>query len=262
MSFPTKSTLNAARHSSPGWNSRSSAPTKQTATTILGQAEATPKYARVRRRVGDHEVGGLERISGRALSAAHAPNRRPHRTSRRSRDHRVLERDERVEDDGPASGDSPSGPQVDVARVADDEDVRVLRRAPGEARAARAPDGRASEALGDSLWRSPSQTGTWLSSTWTPAPREGRRSPARCAGSRARTYRSRGRARGACYRRTPSTSWSIRSRSSRRSSCWDVTSSERRPSDTNWMPTTIINTPSVSSGRCPIASPQSQATVR
>ena len=63
-------------------------------------------------------------------------------------------------------------------------------------------------------------------------------------------------------RRTSSTICSIRSRSSRRSSCCDVISSESRPSDTNWIPTTTSSTPSVRSGRCPIASPQNHSTVR
>ncbi len=47
-----------------------------------------------------------------------------------------------------------------------------------------------------------------------------------------------------------------------RSSCWDVTSSERRPSETNWIPTTSESTPSVRSGRRPIAWPQSFSIVR
>ena len=63
-------------------------------------------------------------------------------------------------------------------------------------------------------------------------------------------------------RRTSSTICSIRSRSSRRSSCCDVISSESRPSDTNWIPTTTSSTPSVRSGRCPIACPQNHSIVR
>ena len=74
----------------------------------------------------------------------------------------------------------------------------------------------------------------------------------RSAGSRRRTCRSSGAAHALRQRRTSSTSCSIRSRSSIRSSCCDVISSERRPSETNWMPTTTSSTPSVRSGRCPM----------
>ena len=50
-------------------------------------------------------------------------------------------------------------------------------------------------------------------------------------------------------RRTSSTSCSMRSRSPIRSSCCEVISSDSNPSETNWMPTTMSSTPSVSSGR-------------
>ena len=55
-----------------------------------------------------------------------------------------------------------------------------------------------------------------------------------------------------CQRRTSSTMRSVRSRSETRSSCCDVISSERRPSETNWTPTTMSRTPRVKSGRPPI----------
>ena len=55
----------------------------------------------------------------------------------------------------------------------------------------------------------------------------------------------------------------MRSRSSIRSSCCDVTSSEISPSETNWIPTTMSRTPRVRSGRVPMpVSPELQITVR
>ena len=42
-------------------------------------------------------------------------------------DHRVLERDERVEDERAFSGDPPRGRHVDVPRIADDQDVATER---------------------------------------------------------------------------------------------------------------------------------------
>ena len=45
---------------------------------------------------------------------------------------------------------------------------------------------------------------------------------------------------------------SVRSRSEIRSSCCEVMSSEIRPSETNWIPTTMSRTPSVRSGLVPM----------
>src|SRR2546430_250055 len=62
--------------------------------------------------------------------------------------------------------------------------------------------------------------------------------------------------------RISSTSRSARSRSGARSSWWLVIISLIRPSEKNWRPTTTRSTPSVSSGRPPIAWPPSLRIVR
>ena len=84
----------------------------------------------VRLRVGDDEVG---RAEGGLVDGAHdAGGGRARPEPPAVADERVVERDERVEDDRPPARDAPGGRQVEVPRVADDDDVRVVLASPGE----------------------------------------------------------------------------------------------------------------------------------
>ena len=219
----------------------------------------------VRVRVRDDEVG--------------APQRPPVDRAKRPRgkraapkpaavlDQRVRERDERVEDDGSPARRAPRREQVEVARIADDDGVGsrpATREQPqlGEQRAARRRQARATTS--PPVPPRPARAARSPRHRRRAAPR----SPARCAGSGARRCRSRGHARGATARRARA----ARARGSRRragrprapvrSSWWLVISSESRPSEKNWKPTTTSSTPSVSSGRWPIAAPVSLRIVR
>jgi len=71
-----------------------------------------------------------------------------------------------------------------------------------------------------------------------------------------------GAAKSAPQERISSTSSSARSRSCARSSWWLVIISLISPSEKNCIPITTSSTPSINSGRCPIACPSALITVR
>jgi hypothetical protein len=81
---------------------------------------------RVRLRVGDDEVGGAERTPVDRREQPRGDRTRPEAAA--VADERVGERDERVEDDRPLAGDAARRREVEVARVADDDDVEAFPR--------------------------------------------------------------------------------------------------------------------------------------
>ena len=105
-------------------------------------------------------------------------------------DERVVEGDERVEDDRPPTGDPLRGGEVEVPRVADDDRVRVAGVLAGSAQAFSPPRRRARSAAGrrTSCAAAPTPPGVAL------APRRrrlaGPRSPGRYADRHGRTCRS------------------------------------------------------------------------
>ena len=171
--------------------------------TVLGADEAhadSPardlaelcEEVRVRFGVRDDEVGLAERpaVDGRqhrgpepALAKAPAVA-----------DERLVQRDERVEDQRPAAGDAAGSRDVEVAGIADDHRIEGDPRRESQAQLG--------EQAGES--RRPTAPPNCRAGPPTPLraarrrprPRRGApRSPGRCAGSPARTSRSRGRAR-------------------------------------------------------------------
>ena len=125
----------ARADASPGRKSASSAPTRATSTRSSGSPNARRKKARVRLRVRDDEVG---RPEGRLVDGLDdARGGRPRAEPPPVADERVVERDERVEDDRPPACDPPRGPHVEVPRVPDDHDVGLAPRARARSRSAR-----------------------------------------------------------------------------------------------------------------------------
>ena len=97
---------------------------------LLGQAERPPEERGVRLRVGDDEVGPAE---GAVVDRAEDPRggrAGPEATA--VADERVVERDERVEDDRPATRRPLRGGHVEVPGIADDDDVGVVVPSPRE----------------------------------------------------------------------------------------------------------------------------------
>ncbi len=87
---------------------------------------------RVRLGVGDDEVGEPECA---AVDRGENPcGKRAAPESAAVGDERVVERDERVEDERPLPGDSASAGNVEVTRVADEDGVEGIARVPAEAR--------------------------------------------------------------------------------------------------------------------------------
>src|SRR5438876_1777854 len=208
---------------------------------------------RVRLRVGDDQVGRAERgaVEGeeRARRDGAGPEPPP------VLDERLVERDERVEDDGPPTRRAPRDGHVRLARVADEDDVDVGGHPPREPELGQ-PDPRHG-----SRARRP-----------VPLPRPHRYVPLDDLDSRTPERRDDLRVARIVplvraemqdpQDRISSTSRSARSRSGARSSWWLVIISLIRPSEKNWRPTTTRSTPSVSSGRPPIAWPPSLRIVR
>ena len=121
ISLPTKRTRNGSSGRQPAWKSRSSAPTRHTRTRARGMLAELGEEVRVRLRVGDDEVGLAKRAPvdrrqdrGAEPALLEAPA---------VADERLVERDERVEDQRPLAGDAPRARDVEVARVADDDGV-------------------------------------------------------------------------------------------------------------------------------------------
>ena len=92
--------------------------------TLVREAESLPEEVGVRRGVGDDEVGAAERAVVDAAEDARRRGAGPE--ARPVADQRVVERDERVEDDGASARDPAGGGHVEVTRVADDDDVGVV----------------------------------------------------------------------------------------------------------------------------------------
>jgi hypothetical protein len=98
--------------------------------TLGEQPERVPKERGVRLGVRDDEVGGAK---GACVDRPqHGACRRAPTEASAVAHERVVQRDERVEDDRPAARDAPRRGHVEVARVPDDDDVRVVLRRPRE----------------------------------------------------------------------------------------------------------------------------------
>ena len=91
---------------------------------LLGQPAELGEVACVLLRVGDDEVGAPERDPVDPAEDAGGGRARPEAAA--VLDEGLVERDERVEDDGTAACDPPGRGQVEVARVADDDGVEAL----------------------------------------------------------------------------------------------------------------------------------------
>ncbi len=97
---------------------------------VLGEPEGPPEERRVRLGVGDHEVGAAE---GAVVDRPqHSRRRRARPEARTVADERVVQRHERVEDDRPSARDPLRRGHVEVPRVADDDDVRIVLAPPRE----------------------------------------------------------------------------------------------------------------------------------
>jgi hypothetical protein len=93
---------------------------------VRGQREPLPEVARVGARVGNHEVGTakcrtVEKMQG-------SPEEGPALHEPAVVDHRVLEGDERIEDDGQTASDSLRREHVEMSWVADENDVGFRQR--------------------------------------------------------------------------------------------------------------------------------------
>src|SRR5437588_372263 len=207
----------------------------------------------VRLRVGDDEVGAAERGAVEREEGACRERAGPEPPP--VLDERLVERDERVEDDrSPARRASRRG-HVRLAGVADEERVHVAGHR------AREPELRERDPCRRPRPRLP-----------VPRPLPHRHvplddldpGPAQRRGDLRvpRIAPLEGAELEDLQDRISSTSRSARSRSGTRSSWWLVIISLIRPSEKNWRPTTTRSTPSVSSGRPPIAWPPSFRIVR
>ena len=94
----------------------------------------------VRLGVGDDEVGRAERVAVDRLERASGKRFRPEAPAIPHK--RVVERDERVEDDRSAGRNSPGGSEVEMPGVTDDQRIEVLPRAPEEPRLGERQPGR------------------------------------------------------------------------------------------------------------------------
>ena len=208
----------------------------------------------VRLGVGDDEVGGAKR--GSIESEQGACRNRPGSKPPPIVHERLVERDERVEDDRSAACGAPGRGQVGLAGIADDEGIDVPGHAAGEAHLCERDPSSGSGA------RSPPFTAPFPHghvALYDLDPGAAKRRdhlgvPRIVPLVRAEIEN--------LQERISSTSSSARSRSGARSSWWLVIISLIRPSEKNCSPTTTRSTPSVRSGRPPIAWPSSLRTVR
>ena len=127
------------------------------------------KEVRVRLRVGDDQVRQPQRP---AVDGMQDPRREQSLAEALAiGDERLVERDERVEEERLLAGDAARARNVEVARIADDDRVERVAR-PRTAAAAPPPRaGAPFPSAADQLSRRPSQTGVCRSITSTPAPR-------------------------------------------------------------------------------------------
>ena len=227
------------------------------------ELERLAEEARVRDGVRHDDVGAAERDP---VDLAHDHRgRRPCAEPAPIRDERVVERDERVEDDRSSPGHAPRRGHVEVPGIADDDDVGVTGTLPGEPRLG---PGDASQLAGPRPTSCVVPRRRCAPRPPRPLRRAGTRSPGRSAGRSDRRCRSRARASAGrragvrAQRSTSSTSRSDRPAARAASIESRAISSEIRPSESSWIPTTTSRTPSVRSGRPPIASPVSLRTVR
>jgi len=173
-------------------------------------------------------------------------------------DERVMERDQRVEDERPPAGYASRMRHVEVPRIADEDDVErvVVREAEPElgdeeAKRHRPADG---PVVAPGL-----EDGLVVLDHIDPCAAEGR-DHLRVAWVVPLVGPEVEDAQGQL--RTSSTSARSRSAAPLRSSWWLVTISLRSPREKNCRPTTTSRTPSVRSGRWPIACPVALSTVR
>src|SRR5262249_30376395 len=178
------------------------------------------------------------------------------------------EGDQRVEDDGPAGGGSARGREVELAGVADHERVELRGRASEEPKLRDRepccgrgaglpvvprsfPDG---DVALDHVDARPAQRRNDLRVA---------RVVALIGAEVENAQRARARLGAAFVQERISSTWSSAcSRPPALSSYWLVSISLISPSEENWSPTTTSKTPSVRSGRSPIACPSALRTVR
>ena len=251
ISLPTKSAcVNAPDE--PGRKTRSSAPTKQTSTRSRSASSARKRACCS----VSATTTSAARSARRSTSESARAGKRAGPEARAVGDERVRERDERVEEHGRAASRALRRGQVEVAGVADDhgvvalarptEQAKLRAREPQRRRRARAP--RVARSLPHGL-----------------VPLDDLDACAAQARDHLRVARVVALVRSEVedlQERISSTCSSSRPRSSARSSWCVVIISPISPSERNCIPTTTSSTPSVSSGRCPIALPLSQSTVR
>ena len=256
ISLPTNRAWKSSAGCHPGRKSRSSAPTKQTASR---SGSSSPSSAKCRAFCAVSATTRSARRSARRSTWRRTPARgRAGREPAAVLDQRVVEGDERVEDHRPSARDPLGRGDVEVAGVADDDRVEAL-----------APPAEEQARLGDP---DPHRGGE-PERPLVPPPLPDLRVPldhldagTAKAGDHLRVPRVvalvRAEVEDAQAQRRISSTCCSRWRPPVRSSWWLATSSLTRPSETSWTPTTTSSTPSVSSGRWPIASPVSFSTVR
>ena len=212
------------------------------------------KEAGVLLRVRDDDVGRAERAA--VDERERARGKRTGLEARAIGDERVRERDERVEDHRRAPRRASCRRQVEVAGVADDHRVVALGRPPEQTKLRPREAQRRCRACAPRVARSlPHRL----------VPFDDLDTRAAQARDHLRVARVVALVRSEVenfQERISSTCSSSRPRSSARSSWCVVIISPISPSERNCIPTTTSRTPSVSRGRCPIALPLSQRTVR
>ena len=189
--------VNGSAGCQPGRKTRSSAPTKQTAT----RSAPDPRARRRTRACASVSATtrSAARNARRSTAASARAGERAGAEAPAVGDERVRERDERVEDDRPPARRAPCGRQVEVPRIADDHGVERRRASPSRSSRGSAQRQRARRRRGPHrpVVRAPSQTGTCCSRTSTPARAQARDHLGVARIARGRTCRSRGRARRA-----------------------------------------------------------------
>ena len=256
ISLPTKSTRNGSSGRQPAWKRRSSAPTRHTCTRSRG---SSPSSARKSAFASVSATTRSGMPQGPAVDDPEdARSEQPCPEPAPIADERVVERDQRVEDERPLPGHAPRVRHVEVPWIADEDDVErvVVREAQPqlgeeESERHRPADG---PVVAPRL-----EDGLVVLGHLDPRAAQGRdhlRVP--------RVVPLVGPEVENAQRQLRTSSTSARSRSAAplRSSWWLVTISLRSPREKNCRPTTTSRTPSVSSGRWPIACPVALSTVR